>query len=252
MKRTCLCLALCCLAYAATYAIAYAIAYAAPAEIVCPLKTDPPPQMDGGLNEWYANPVPITIGGDQMAYSKAKWKGDEDLSGTMWFYWDENYLYAAAEIVDDRFNQTKTGNGMWYGDHLEFYIDMDWKPGITGSFGKGQFQFGFSPGNLQNTGDMLLDLPPEVCVALPLDLNAETVKIAASKTEKGYAVEAAIPWKLLGVKPVKGMTLGVDFCISDTDNADSQDTMSSLVPGKWGGQKREHLVPIRLGDSQGK
>ena len=227
-------------------------AYAAPAEIACPQKPDPPPQMDNSLNEWYANPAPIKIGGDQMAYSKAKWKGDKDLSGTLWFYWDANYLYVAADVIDDRFIQTNSGGKIWYGDHLELYIDTVWKPGVKGSFGKGQFQFGFSPGNLRYTGDILLDLPPEVVVAVPVNLNAKTVKIAAFKTEEGYAVEAAIPWKLMGVKPVKGMTLGVDLCISDTDNNNSQDTMSSLVPGPWAGQKREHLVPMRLGDSQGK
>jgi len=219
---------------------------------VCPLKPDPPPQMDNSLNEWYANPAPITIGGDQMAYGKAKWKGNGDLSGTLWLYWDRNCLYVAAEVVDDRFVQTQTGDKIWNGDHLELYIDTVWKPGVAGPFGKGQFHFGFSPGNLQYTGDALFDLPPEVVVALPVDLNTNPVKIAAFKTEEGYAVETVIPWKLLGVKPVKGMTLGVDLCISDTDNNDSQDTMSSLVPGPWAGQKREHLVPMRLGDSQGK
>lgn len=240
MKWICICVALC------------FPAYAVPAEIACPLKPDPPPQMDGSLNEWYAHPAPIEVTGANIVWGKPKWQNDQDLSGTMWLYWDENYLYVAADVVDDRFIQTKTGDGIWYGDHLELYIDTAWKPGITGSFGKGQFQFGFSPGNLMNTGDALLDLPPETVVAVPLDLNPESVKIAASRTEKGYALEAAIPWKLLGVKPVKGMTLGVDFCFSDTDNPGSQDTMSSLVPGPWACAKREHLAPMRLGDSQGK
>ena len=236
----CICVALCLPACVAS------------AEIVCPRKPDPPPQMDNSLNEWYANPAPIKVGGDQMAYSKAKWTGDDDLSGILWLYWDANYLYVAAEVIDDRFVQTQTGDRIWNGDHLELYIDTVWKPGVKGSFGKGQFHFGLSPGNLKYTGDALLDLPPEVVVALPLDLNPTTLKIAAFKVEKGYAVEAAIPWKLLGVKPLKGMTLGLDLCISDTDNENSQDTMSSLVPGPWAGQKREHLVPMRLGDSQGK
>jgi len=72
------------------------------------------------------------------------------------------------------------------------------------------------------------------------------------RTEKGYNIEGQIPWKLLKFEPKQGMTLGLDFSISDTDSPGSQDKMTSLVPGPWEVDLREHLVPMKLCDSQGK
>lgn len=222
------------------------------AEVLCPLKPDPPPSIDGQLNEWYAHPAPIEVTGAHIVWGKPKWQNEPDLSGTMWLYWDENYLYVAADVVDDHFIQDKTGSAMYYGDHLELYLDTQYAPGVKGPFGQGQFVLGLSPGNLLNSGDPLMDLPPEVDFAVPAGHRNEGCKIAASRTEKGYALEAAIPWKVLGIKASKGLLLGMDFCMSDTDNPGLQDTISSLVPGPWAGQTREHLVPLKLGDSQGK
>ena len=46
--------------------------------------------------------------------------------------------------------------------------------------------------------------------------------MAAQKTEKGYAAEAAIPWRLIArlaktpeLKPASGMPLGFEVAISD-------------------------------------
>lgn len=222
------------------------------AEVRCPLKPDPPPQIDGNLAEWYPSPAPIEVGGDQITYCKAKWKGEADLSGTLWLYWDANYLYLAAEVIDDKVIQDQSGNKMWYGDHIEFFVDPQYQPGVKGHFTDKQFHIGFSPGNLANTGDPLFDLPPEVCIACPAGMSPEGIRVAAVKTEKGYNLEGAIPWKALGVAAKQGMVLGMDFAISDTDNPGSQDKMSSLVTGPWECEQREHLVPVKLGDTQGK
>ena len=221
-------------------------------EVRCPLKPDPPPTMDGNFAKWYKNPCPIVVGGDQVTYNKAKWKGEDDLSGTLWLYWDENYLYLAAEVTKGKFIQDQSGDKIWYGDHIEFFLDTKYAPGVKGHFGEGQFHIGFSPGNLAKTGDPLFDLPPEVVIAYPEGLSPEGIRVAAVRTEKGYNIEGAIPWKLLKVQPKQGTTFGLDFSISGTDNPGSQDMMTSLVPGPWAVDQREHLVPMRLCDSQGK
>lgn len=221
-------------------------------EVPCLLKPDPPPTMDGSLGEWYRSPCPIVVGGDQVTYNKAKWKDEDDLSGTLWLYWDENYLYLAAEVNDDKFIQDQSGDKIWYGDHIEFFLDPKYAPGVKGHFGEEQFHIGFSPGNLAKTGDPLFDLPPEVCIANPPGMSPEGIRLAAVRTEKGYNLEAAIPWKLLKVKPKQGMILGLDFSLSDSDNPGSQDKMTSLVSGPWQVEQREHLVPMKLCDTQGK
>jgi len=197
-------------------------------------------------------PLPYRRWGDQVTFNKAKWKGEDDLSGTLWFYWDENYLYVAAEVIDDKFVQDQSGDKIWYGDHLEFFLDPKYAPNVKGHFTDEQFHIGFSPGNLSKTGDALFDIPPEVSIANPAGMSAEGIRLATVRTEKGYNLEASIPWKLLKVKPKQGMLLGADLCISDTDNPGMQEKMTSLVPGPWACEWREHLVPMKLCDSQGK
>ena len=222
------------------------------ADVCCPLKPDPPPAIDGSLAKWFANPCPITVGGDQVVVGKAKWKGENDLSGTLYLYWDANYLYFAAEVIKPKINQDQSGDGIWNGDHLEVYLDTAWTPGVKGGFGKGQFQLGISPGNLTKTGDPLFDLPPEVVIAYPEGMPATGMRAAAIRTEKGYNIEAAVPWKSLKVEAKQGMVLGLDYCISGSLNPGAQDMMTSLVPGPWLFRQREHLVPMKLCDAAGK
>ena len=62
----------------------------------------------------------------------------------------------------------------------------------------------------------------------PTAASAEGVLVAAQKTEKGYALEAAVPWTLIArlaktpdLKPGNGMPLNFEVGISDTDGAES-------------------------------
>jgi len=220
--------------------------------ILCPLKPDPPPAIDGNLSEWYQSPGGFEIEEENVTWGKAKWQGEADLSGTLWLYWDKNFIYLAADIVDDVFIQDKSGKDLWLGDHLEFDLDPEYKPGAKGIFTDKQFMMGFSPGNLQNTGDPLFDMLPEYYIWAPADKEDANINVAALRTEKGYTLEARIPWGLFGIKPKQGMILGIDLHISDTDTPGSQDTYTTLFPEKWTGRKLERLIPVKLGDTSGK
>ena len=127
----------------------------------------------------------------------------------------------------------------WYGDHVEVYVDAQYKPGVHGDFGPGQYQIGLLP-------SPPFTEPSEAIGALPINLDASSVRVASAKTENGYACEASVPWKLLGVKPEQGVLVGIDVSLSDTDQDGSQDSMTSLVPGPWACGRREHLVPLKL------
>ena len=37
-------------------------------------------------------------------------------------------------------------------------------------------------------------------------------------TDEGYQVEVAVSWKELGIKPEKGLTMGIDLCVNDRDD----------------------------------
>ena len=43
------------------------------------------------------------------------------------------------------------------------------------------------------------------------------------RTDRGYTLETAIPWRTLGVKPVAGHMIGIDVQINDDDNGKERD-----------------------------
>ncbi len=180
-------------------AIVGTVAGAEPAFQGIPYKPDPPPAIDGRLDEW--ENVPNAVHHPEPRASRLWRKGVEVAAGPQCqglAGWRGEYLYLAADVTDDRHVQKGRGRDMWRGDHVELYLDAapDAEP-QRNAWGEGQMTLGFSPGNLQHTGDPLTDIPPEAAVFTPEAAAAEGVLVAAQKTEKGYALEAAIPWALI-------------------------------------------------------
>jgi hypothetical protein len=221
-------------------------------KVICPQKPDPPPVVDGELIEWENLPGAVEITPAHVRWGKTKISGESDLGGTLRLCWDKNYLYLAADVIDDKIRVTQSGRDIYKTDHIEFDIDLAWKPGVKGVFGEGQLAFGFSPGNFSNTGDPMVDLEPEFYIFYPdLADNAE-IDVASKKTEDGYTLEVRIPWSFLKVKPQIGTLIAVDIRLSDSDGTNDQESMTSLYPAAWKGRKREKMIPVFLGDTSGK
>lgn len=219
-----------------------------------PLKPDPPPAIDGDLAEWANVPNAQQVDRkEQVVYGEGGWKGTDDLSATVRLAWRSEFLFLAADVRDDKLQQHERGGNMWMGDHLELYIDTtpDVEPERK-TIGKGQFQFGFSPGNFQNTGDPLTDLKAEGTVFRPVGAAPTGILTASKRTEKGYTIEAAIPWALLGITPANGTPLAVEVGVSDTDGSESkQEKMMTLLTTPWE-SARNRWVPAALAPSDGK
>jgi len=120
-------------------------------------------------------------------------------------------------------------------------------------FGRGQFQIAFSPGNFSRSGDASLDCPPEIYCYQPSGTRLNGASIAATRTPKGYDVEAAIPWAQLGVSmPTAGLALRLEVAISDTDGAETrQETLMTSSTAPWE-IKRSRLPAAALGDTSGR
>lgn len=224
-----------------------------------PFKPDPPPAMDGRLDDWDSVPN-VTVAATQAhcVYGQPKWVSAADLSARVWLAWRQEYLYLAADVTDDQHRQALRDRDLFRGDHLELYLDLtpDAPPGRD-FLGAGQVQFGFSPGNFQQTGDPLADIPPQAVVFRP-EQPAAGVLVAAQPTDAGYAMEAAIPWPLIGqlaakpgLRPAQGFSLGLEVAVSDTDSqTPAQEKMLALRPEPWQ-RKCERLVPAALAGSDG-
>jgi hypothetical protein len=226
-----------------------------------PQKPDPPPAIDGRLDEWNGVPNAININTkEQAVYGGSAWKSPADLSARVWLAWRADTLYFAADVTDDRHEQRSQGTGMWQGDHVTLYLDLapDLEPARLRQ-GAGQIQFGFSPGSLQITGDPINDKQPEATVFHPQGASANGVLVAAQKTAHGYALEAAMPWKVLMqlsgqniASAAAGLPIGFEAGISDTDVAEpKQEKMMTVRADKWEPGVRTRLVKAVLAPTDG-
>lgn len=99
------------------------------------VKKTTPIKIDGDLSEW-DDVKGFTM--DQRKYffvgqgmSSAKWNGINDLSGTFKVVWDDNYIYIAAEVIDDKVTEPHGSlvsgdeSGSWDDDGVEIMFDND-------------------------------------------------------------------------------------------------------------------------------
>jgi hypothetical protein len=81
-------------------------------------------------------------------YGSENWSGEADLSAQYMLGWDEDALYLAARIFDDRYVQEAFEEDIYQGDSVEILLDTD----VAGDFylealNGDDFQLGISPGN---------------------------------------------------------------------------------------------------------
>jgi hypothetical protein len=220
-----------------------------------PMKPDPPPAVDGQLEDWAGVPGALTLNRhEQATWGGSAWKSPADLSAKVWIAWRQDMLYLAADVTDDKIRQTQRGSGIWKGDCIQLYLDVAPDEEATRShFGKGQFQLAFSPGNFQKTGDSLSDCPPEAYCFKPADLALKGAVVAAQQTDHGYTLEAGIPWALLSVKlPAVGMAVNLEVAVFDTDGTEARsEKLLSFSTKKWA-MNRARLNPAVLAGADGK
>lgn len=209
---------------------------------------DPPPTANGELDRMQRVPGWTTVhGAEHVDFGKDKWKNDADLSASVILGWRQDYLYVAARVKDDVVVQPYSGERLWKGDHVILLLDV---PRQMGGRQKSKvFQIGLSPGDLVNGG------PAQVYQWTPNSREMTDARVGARKTADGYQIEAAIPWKALGVdQGRKGMRFGYDVMLSDTDSkADPmQDKIMSLLIGPWELRNPDRLVEGVLAGSDGK
>lgn len=197
------------------------------------------PTIDGILDEWrdidsFAAPYRV--------YAVSNWDGSDDLAAAWRLSWDEDALYFAVQITDDRHVQTQTGADTFKGDSVDIQLDTDRPGDFAAAVSPDDFQLAFSPGNFA-------ELPAEAfrfqgnnsgqMVASP----GHSLRVAAQSLDDGYVLEGAIPWSDIGVSPTPGLKMGANFNATDNDSTGVavQEVMISNVasrtfrnPTTWG------------------
>ncbi|MFZ5988734.1 MAG: sugar-binding protein [Bacillota bacterium] len=150
------------------------------------------PSIDGNMDSaWHS--IPSYTLGRKVIGSPAP----SDLSGSFKLAWDDDNLYVFADIVDDKVVSVSGGS-----DSIELFFDSD--NSRRRSYDSNDFQFVFKYGK---------DTVVETKHAASNDIKYKSVK-----TDRGYAIEACIPWSVLGTRAYSGKIVGFDVCADDTDD----------------------------------
>jgi len=212
--------------------------------IVIPEVYDPSPVIDGSLLEWDNRGALREINTKaQATFNPDAWKGVKDLSGWVRFGHDQKDFLIAAHVVDSYFIQDQSGTGVWRGDHIMLTVDY-----IRGGKIDDVMQLGISPGSLSETGGT----KPELVIWRPVGYSIEGARVAAKRTADGYDIEAAIPWKVFKIQPVKHQTFGLQLGLSDCDTTPTvQQKAMSISTAKWRARDPKRLTLAGLGDRAG-
>jgi serine/threonine-protein kinase len=185
--------------------------------------------VDGNLSEWVSQPVPLT----QPIYGIERWGGPSDLSGRVYFAWDEDFLYLAVYRVDDEHLQSETHRGydLYRGDAVELWLDTelarDFEEAEANRTVQDDYQLAFSAGNFST-------LRPEGVVYFPRR-NAEwdhQIRVRAEPLGNGYTLEASVPWSLLRVEPEENLVLGYAVVFNDNDSPPGEEPQSQVASNR--------------------
>lgn len=186
---------------------------------------DVPPTIDGDIGDW-----PMTMYLMNYVVRGVEFYADEyDLLGEFKIAWNMEYLFIGVIVRDTRFAQNATGAQLYMGDSIELLLDVD----VAGDFdvntlSDDDYQLGFSPGNLYESGapEAFLWAPYERAAAL------EGVHIGGRLTDDGWMIEVAFPWSVTGITPGDGMHLGFLLSVSDNDSItdNAQHSVISFAP----------------------
>ncbi len=135
--------------------------------------------------------------------------GSRDLAATWQTHWDNNYLYVRVDAIDDKF--VRDSYNPWSDDSIELYIDAD---GSRSPHFDGKNDFHF----IYRWKDGSVNVSKSSPYRRHLNIKQTMVR-----TDRGYTLETAIPWRTLGVRPVAGHAIGIDVQINDDDNGRERD-----------------------------
>lgn len=185
------------------------------------------PVIDGVWDEWTTAAYPAAY----VNYGLNNWTDRNDLEGSFRIGWDNDNLYIAVKVIDEKYVQQATGYELYMGDSIEILLDKD----LAGDFSSTElsgddYQLGISPGKPDTNGtrEAYLWFPKTSAGS-----RTSAVTIGSVSSNGVYRVEAAVPWSVFGVTPANGQTFGFSLGISDND-AEGTIVQQSLASNQVG------------------
>lgn len=187
--------------------------------------------LDGELSDWSGVPA---YASPYVVFTGDTWDGSDDVAATWQVGWDDIFLYFAAEVIDDSHVQTQSGSLAFRGDSIELQIDSDRAGDFGPSLSPDDFQISLSPGDFAGlpASAWLFQGTPGGDMR---DAQAgHGIVVAARRTDGGYVLEGAIPWRDLNLTPAPGLVIGLAVNVNDNDRPGTaaQEMMKSSAAGR--------------------
>jgi hypothetical protein len=214
-------------------------AAAAPPQDVTAQQMTSPPIIDAGLLEYADFPVTES---QFRVFNAQSWDGTDDLRALWRLGWDQENLYLAVQVEDDTHVQTSTGSSIFKGDSLSVQFDTQRTADFGPQLSPDDYQIELSPGDFTQIPPSAHRFRGESSGSF-IDFPGHSIQVAAARTGSGYTLEAAIPWRDLGLTPEAGLIIGIALNANDNDtpNTAVQEVMMSHIasrtltdPTSWG------------------
>jgi len=225
-------------------------------EIITVPRIATPPVIDGDVSDWPAGAavkLPARFkefapdAGERTKYPDGRpWKGDADLSATMYSAWDASFLYLAFLVKDDTFTASDTATTPCKGDSVQIYFDCwtDARSKLTKGFDNNDMAFDLwpSPEGLVLTRTVA----PEAQLAFLNRGVVSNAKTAFKRTPDGYLCEVAIPARdIVPIRLAPDSTFGFAALINEND-ADWRKRGLTLTPSGTEPVMRPDLYPVMI------
>ncbi len=207
------------------------------------MRSRTPFRIDGDLSDWKdypAIPMRKRFRGKRLQ-RLGQFPGNRDFSAEYRIAWDENGLYLAIKVTDDKFccvSRPRIKDG-WKNDSLQLFFDTfadgrdNDRKRVPGS---DDWSYGIFPKDpAGNAFDVYRFLAPDVqltrgVAGAKADTLADDVKVAFRRTADGYCYEIAFsPKSLEPFRLKKDGVLGVGILLNDADDPSEQEPRSRLA-----------------------
>ncbi|MGC9316984.1 MAG: glycoside hydrolase, partial [Armatimonadota bacterium] len=184
-----------------------------------------PPHIDGERGDWAAEPTFVLT--PEMLADAREVDGAHDLSARVWCLWDEQFLYLAVAVRDQRLQWPGPDQEQWWeADTVELWV--------------GDKQVALLP-----AGDTVGTWSRDGAVA--------GAAVAMRPTADGYQIETALPWEALAadVRPQPGSRLPFALGVNDADDPAGRQGQL-YFPRTWVHSARDTFARVTLADETGR
>jgi hypothetical protein len=171
-----------------------------------------PDAIDGDLSDWNLDamtPAVLDVR-EQLYMGQDTWDNSDDSSGKFYMLWDDENIYMAVVMKDDKLSMNKTGGDIWNADCIEiFFATTNAVPPHAE-----HYQYGFNANN-QTWNWCNMDSGGQSAI--------DYLQVASTITADGYICEASIEYgQMLSLDFTAGNNIGFHPVFDDTDDGDRE------------------------------